>query len=186
LASQIGHREIEAEGALSIGQLEFDAGTPGRGRDHFIRSLAISRESADKRGEANALWWLSKVDLGDRALAAAGARLDEALRAFRGFEMRNEMLGCLEDCAVLASLVAQNDLAVQIAAAVAASRERLSLIRPPRREMRWQPHVETLRSAMGGESFHAVWNEGSQKGIDEAIQLAQQALKSLSPSRAGA
>jgi len=186
LASQIGHREIEAEGALSIGHLEFDAGTPGRGRDHFIRSLAISRESADKRGEANALWWLSKVDLGDRALAAAGARLEEALRAFRGFEMRNEMLGCLEDCAVLASLVAQNDLAVQIAAAVAASRERLSLIRPPRRETHWQLHVESLRSAMGAESFHAVWNEGSQKGIDEAIQLAQQALKSLFPSRAGA
>jgi len=185
LARQLGHREIEAECELVIGQLEIETATPSRARDRFMRSLAISRGAADKRGEANALWWLSKVDLGDRAFAAAGARLDEALRAFRAFEMRNELLGCLEDCAVLASVVAQNSLAVQIAAAAAASRERLSLIRSPRSEMRWQRHVDALRAAMGDESFHAAWNGGSQTGIDEAIQLAQQGFKGL-PSRGGA
>ena len=147
LARELEHRESEAECELVIGELEFDTGTSGQARDRFMRSLAISREAADKRGEANALWWLAKVDLGDRALAAAAARLDEALRAFRAFEMRNELLGCLEDCAVLASVVARNDLAVQIAAAAAASRERLSLIRPPRSEVRWQEHVaDTARS----------------------------------------
>jgi hypothetical protein len=69
---------------------------------------------------------------------------------------------------------------VQIAAAAAASRERLSLIRPPRSEMRWQRHLAALRTAMGGESFQAAWNDGRQTGIDEAIQLAQQGFKGLS------
>jgi hypothetical protein len=180
LARQLEHREVQAECELVIGQLEFDTGTPSRARDRFMRALAISRGAADKRGEANALWWLSKVDLGDRALAAAGARLDEALRVFRAFEMRRELLGCLEDCAVLASLVARNGLAVQIAAAAAASRERLSLIRPPRSEMRWQRNVASLRAAMGSESFQAAWNGGRQTAIDEAIRLAQQGFKGLS------
>jgi predicted ATPase/class 3 adenylate cyclase/tetratricopeptide (TPR) repeat protein len=180
LARQLEHRESEAECELVIGQLEFDTGTPGQARDRFLRSLAISRGAADRRGEANALWWLSKVDLGDRDLAAAGARLDEALRAFRAFEMRYELLGCLEDCAVLASAVARNDLAAQIAAASAASRERLSLIRPPRSEIRWQEHLGALRAAMGGESFQAAWDRGRQTGIDEAIQMAQQAFEGLS------
>ena len=179
LARQLEHREIEAECELFIGQLEFDAGVPGRARDRFMRSLAISQGSADKRGEANALWWLSKVDLGDRDIEAASSKLVEALRAFRAFEMRSELLGCLEDCAVLTSLVNRNDRAVQIAAAAAASRERLSLMRPPRSEMRWQRHVDALRTAMGGDSFQATWHGARQTGIDEAIQLAQQGFKGL-------
>ena len=93
-----------------------------------------------------------------------------------------ETVGCLfrlEDCAVLASLVDRNGLAVQIAAAAAASRERLSLIRPPHSEMRWQRQVDALRTAMGGESFQAAWHGARQTGIEEAIQLAQQGFKGL-------
>jgi predicted ATPase/class 3 adenylate cyclase len=180
LARQLDHREAEAECELALGQLEFDAGAPDRARGRFMRSLAVSREAADKRGEANALWWLSKVDLGDHDLAAAGVHLDEALRAFRAFEMREELLGCLEDGSVLAFLVARNGAAVQIAAAAAASRERLSLMRPPRSDMRWQRHVAALRAAMGDGSFRTAWNEGRQAGIDEAIQWAQEVFKSLS------
>jgi predicted ATPase/class 3 adenylate cyclase len=179
LARQLEHREIEAEGELVMGQLELDTGTPGRARDHLMRSLAISRAAADKRSEANALWWLAKVDLHDRALRSAGVQLVEALRAFRAFEMRMELLGCLEDCSVLASLVARNGLAVRLAAAAAASRERLSLIRPPHSEMRWQRHEVSLRTAMGEESFEAAWQEARQTGIDEAILFAQQAFTDL-------
>ena len=180
LARQLEHREAEADCELAFGQLEFDIGTPARARDRFTRSLAISRGAADKRGEAKALWWLAKVDLGNRALTVAGAGLDEALHAFRAFEMRDELLGCLEDCAVLASLVDRGSLAVQIGAAATAARERLSLIRPPRSELRWQRHVDALRAAMGSESFQAVWDEGRETGIDEATQWARQLFDGLS------
>ncbi|HEU5295472.1 MAG TPA: tetratricopeptide repeat protein [Burkholderiaceae bacterium] len=180
LAQQLEHREIEAECELVVGQLEVENGAPHRARERFMRSLAISREAADKRGEANALWWLSKVDLRDRAIEVAGARLIESLRAFRTFEMRMELLGCLEDCAVLASLGARNGLAVQLAAAAAASRERLSLIRAPFGERDWQRHLAALRTAMGDTSFQTAWNEGRQIGINEAIQLAEKDLKGLS------
>ena len=179
LARELDHREAEAECELAFGQLEFDASAPDRARDCFMRSLAVSGGAGDKRGEANALYWLSKVDLGDHDLAAAGARLDEALHAFRAFEMREELLGCLEDCAYLALLAGRSGPAVQIAAAAAASRERLSLIRPPRSEMRWQRHLAALCAAMSEESFQATWNGAHQMGIDEAIQLAHARIRDL-------
>jgi len=180
LACQIGHRETEAESELVIGQLEFEDGALGRARARFVRSLTVSQGAADKRGEANALRWLAKVDLGDGACAEVGIRLHAALRAFRAFEMREELLSCLEDCAVLAFLNGRNGLAVQIAAASAASRERLSLLRPPRDEMRWQRHVAALREAMDEQPFQAAWSEGGKTGIDEAIALARQAFEGLS------
>ena len=179
LARQLEHREIEAECELFIGQLEFDTGALGRARDRFMRSLAISQGAADKRGEANALWWLSKVDLGDRDIEAASTKLVEALRAFRAFEMRMELLGCLEDCAVLASLVDTNDLAVQIAAAAAASRERLSLIRPPRSEMRLAAACGRTARSDGPTAFQTAWSDGHETGIDEVIQSAKKELMRL-------
>ena len=62
----------------------------------------MCREAGDKRGEANALRWLARVDLQAGDLASARVRLADALRAFRAFEMREELLGCLEDHAELA------------------------------------------------------------------------------------
>jgi hypothetical protein len=56
----------------------------------------------------------------------------------------------------------------------------LSLIRPPRSDMRWQRHVAALRAAMGDASFQTAWNGGRQTGIDEAIQWAQEGFKGLS------
>ena len=72
-------------------------------RLRFKRSLTVCRDAGDKRGEANALRWLAQVDLQRGDLASARRRLAEALRAFRAFEMREELLGCLEDHAELAA-----------------------------------------------------------------------------------
>ena len=84
-------------------KLAFEAGDLRREpASASTRSLSVCREAADKRGEANALWWLGKVELQAGRLESARAQLGEALKAFREFEMWEELLGCLEDLAVLA------------------------------------------------------------------------------------
>jgi predicted ATPase/class 3 adenylate cyclase len=173
IACQIKHRETEGECELVLGEVALEAGDRTRARQHLDRSLAICQEAADKRGEANAWWWLAKVDLANHAFDSAANGLGAALRAFRAFEMRRELLGCLEDCAILAHLTDRNDVAARVASASAASRERLSLIRPPRSEMRWQANMDALMEAMGGDSFQVAWNEGRRCGIDEAVELAR-------------
>ena len=82
----------------------------------------MCREAGDKRGEANALRWLARVDLQEGDLASARLRLADALRAFRAFEMREELLGCLEDHAELAQAEGKVEVAVGLAAAAAQSR----------------------------------------------------------------
>jgi predicted ATPase/class 3 adenylate cyclase len=177
LSRQLKYREVEAECELMLGEIDFESGAPAKAREHFTRSLQICRDAADKRGEANALWWLAKIDLDDHAFGAASAGLGAALRAFRAFEMRKELLGCLEDCAILAYLNDLSELAVRLASAAAASRERLSLIRSPRGEMRWLVHLEALREAIGEAAFETAWSAGRHEGIDAAIELADRGFE---------
>ena len=172
LARQLGHREKEAECELVIGELDIEGSAPARARERFTRSLAISREGADKRGEANALWWLAKVDLEERDLAGAGVRLGEALQAFSAHEMREELLGCLEDHARLAQIQGHIGFAVRLAAAAATSRQRLNLIRSPRVEHRWQTQLESLRQAATSTTFDIAWNEGQTWLVDQAVSMA--------------
>jgi len=132
----------------------------------------VCREAGDKRGEANALRWLARVDLQDGDLAAARTRLADALRAFRAFEMREELLGCLEDEAELAQAEGRVETAVGLAAAAAQSRQRLGLTLSPRAERRRQTLIGRLRRAMTEAPFESAWAEAKQWEIDEAIRNA--------------
>jgi len=134
--------------------------------------LVICQDAADKRGEANALWWLAKVDLEDRAFDSASTRLGAALQTFRAFEMRDELLGCLEDHACLARGQGLIDLAIRLAAAAAKSRQRLNLVRTPRGERRWQMQLDLLRRATTPSTFGAAWNEGQTWLVDQAVRAA--------------
>ena len=80
------------------------------------------------------------------------------MRAFRAFEMCEELLACLEDHAELAQAEGKIDTAVGLAAAAARSRERLGLTRTPRGELRWQAHLGALRRAMAKASFDSARN----------------------------
>src|SRR5205085_3598507 len=99
-------------------------------------------------------------------------RLSDALRAFRTFEMREELLCCLEDHAELAHAEGKVETAVGLAAAVARSRERLGLTRSPRRELRWQALVGGLRRTMTEAPFESAWDEAGRWQIDEAVRHA--------------
>ena len=157
---------------LVLGQVALEIGDTAQACHRFKRSLTVCREAGDKRGEANALRWLARVELQSGDLASARARLSEALRAFRAFEMRDELLGCLEDHAELAEAEGKLEVAVALAAAAARSRERLGLHRSPRSELRWQALVGRLRRAMTDAPFNTAWSDAQELQIDEAISQA--------------
>ncbi|HKO67500.1 MAG TPA: tetratricopeptide repeat protein, partial [Burkholderiaceae bacterium] len=172
LAREIRHQEVEGECELVLGELALEVADTDQAGHRFKRSLTVCRDAGDKRGEANALRWLARVELQSGDLESARARFSEALRAFQAFEMREELFGCLEDCAELAEAEGKLELAVTLAATAARSRDRLSLHRSPRGELRWQALVNRLRSAMTDAPFNAAWNDAQQLQIDEVISQA--------------
>ena len=172
VAHEIRHQEVEGECELVLGEVALEIGDTAQACHRFKRSLTVCRDAGDKRGEANALRWLARVELQSGDLASARARLSEALRAFRAFEMRDELLGCLEDHAELAEAEGKLEVAVTLAAAAARSRDRLGLHRSPRGELRWQALVGRLRRAMTDAPFNTAWSDAQELQIDEAISQA--------------
>ena len=172
IAREIRHQEIEGECELVLGETAFEMTDPAQANLRFKRSLTVCREAGDKRGEANALRWLARVDLQAGDLASARVRLADALRAFRAFEMREELLGCLEDHAELAQAEGKAEVAVGLAAAAAHSRQRLGLTLSPRAERRRQALIGRLRRTLTEGPFDSAWDEAQHWQVDEAIRHA--------------
>jgi predicted ATPase/class 3 adenylate cyclase len=172
IAREIRHQEVEGECELVLGEVAFESADQAQASLRFKRSLTVCREAGDKRGEANALRWLARVDLQAGDLASARLRLSDALRAFRAFEMREELLACLEDHAELAQGEGKVEVAVGLAAAAARSRERLGLIRSPRSELHWQGLIGRLRRTLTDAPFEGAWDEAQDWQIDEAVRHA--------------
>ena len=179
IGREIRHQEVEGECELVLGDVAFEMADHAQASHRFKRSLTVCREAGDKRGEANALRSLARVDLQAGDLGSARLRLSEALRAFQAFEMRDELLGCLEVHAELAQAEGKLELAVGLAAAAARSRDRLGLIRWPRGELRWQALIGALRRAMTDGPFESAWDDAQQWQIDDAVRRA------LSPQSEG-
>ena len=150
-----------------------EAGNLKEASEHFSRSMGVAVAGTDKRGEALALWRQGEVDLalGDRV--SAHARLTDALRRFQSAEMWNEVMGCLEDFAILARSQGLADEAVRFAAAVTMNRQRLGLTRRPAAEARWKSLLDDLRGPLGDERFVTAWNQAwDEWETDDAIQHA--------------
>ena len=79
IAREIKHQEVEGECELVLGEVAFETGDPAQACLRFKRSLTVCREAGDKRGEANALRWLARVDLQMGDLASARLRLSDAV-----------------------------------------------------------------------------------------------------------
>ena len=177
IAREIKHQELEAECELVLGETAFESDDRVQAALRFERSLTVCREAGDKRGEAHALWWLGQLDLHSGDIVAARARLSDALRAFRAFEAWEEVLGCLENHAVLAHAEGRSDVGVCLAAVAAKSRERLGLVHSPRSEARWQAHLGEMRAAVPELQYSGLWLEAQQWQIDNAIRQALSAQR---------
>ena len=176
MAQRMGHGELEAECERLLGEMDFESADLSAAHAHFQRSLAISREAGNKRAEAHALRWQSRVHSQTGQHAAAAQGLGEALRAFRAFEMRDEWLACLEDHAQLLLLAGRGEAATRLAAFAHAEHQRLAGQRLPRAEQRWQLWLAALRDAVPAASFSAAWQTGLAADLESTLREAEAPL----------
>jgi len=172
IAREIGQREIEAECELHLGEHCFEAGGLAAASGRIERSLEICREAADRHGEAKAVWWMGRVALRGGDLLAARAHFAEALRAFQASEMREELLGCLEDHVALLQAEGSAATALRVAAMAVATRQRMALVPSPPATERWAVLVKALRESVPEPEAIEAWEDGAQWGSDEAVRAA--------------
>jgi tetratricopeptide (TPR) repeat protein len=173
LSRDIENPELEGECQLLLGKCAFEAQDYVAALRHLALSLEVCTKAADKRGEANALWWLGKVDLVQGKLVSARRLLSEAVDPFRSFEMWDELLGCLEDHAVLMRLEGDGMSTVRVSAVTTKIRKRLNLGRAPRVEARWHLHLDRLHECLTESAYAAEWNVGwDQLEADDAVRLS--------------
>ncbi len=172
IAREVKHREVEGECERMRGEIALYADDLATARARFTHSLEIFRVAGDKRDEATSSWWLGKTDLAAADLASARTRLCAALRSFEAIEMREELVGCIEDHARLAYACGNPEDAARLYGAASVQRERLALARPPRSESRWRDDVAAARAALGDLAFETAWSDGRGWEIDAAIRKA--------------
>ena len=164
--------ELEGECERMLGEVALEGDDLLTARARFTRSLDVCSGAEDKRGEATALWCLGKADIVEGNADSARIKLSGVLRVFRAFEMRAELLGCLEDHATLARSVGSVEEAVHQYATATIVRERLGLVRPPRNEQRVQAEFAAMRELLGAAAFEAAWADGQRRELQEAIRCA--------------
>jgi predicted ATPase/class 3 adenylate cyclase len=172
IARVLAHRELDGECEFVLGSIAYEQPDLTRAREHFARSLAICRAAGDKRGEAKALWGLGRTELAAGQAAAARAPLDEALRALREFELRDELIGCIEDHAQLALAGEAHAAGTRLLGMAERTRQRLDLALPPRQQARVAAVRDALHEALGDVAFQAATKEGEALAVDQAIALA--------------
>ena len=173
IAREIGLQEGEGTGELHLGILACEAGDLGEAARCFERSLVICQAAADKRGEANAFRWLGNLALAMGDLQLGQGRLFEAAKAFKAFEMWEELLGCLEDLAILNVRRGAIDTAIRLSALAAESRTRLHLARPPLQATRWATHLAALKLTADQSQFEAEWLVGAAWAVEDALSALQ-------------
>ena len=173
LAKAIKHQEVVGECELLLGQIDFVEDSQALACQRFARSLSVCRDAGDRRGEAQALRWLGRTDLKANDHLTAKRRLGEALSAFRAFEMRAELLGCLEDHAVLALAQGAIDLAIGLASSAAQSRLRLGLADAPQERQHTAALLAALRASSEPREFQTAWETGQNWETDDCVRYAQ-------------
>jgi hypothetical protein len=100
------------------------------------------------------------------------SRLNEALRMFRDFEMKPELLGCLEDHARLLHETGSSERSVRLYAMASACRDGLTYAQSPRRASQRQSTLDAVRVELGEAAYDAAWREGRSCSLATAIDFA--------------
>ncbi|NRF67278.1 winged helix-turn-helix domain-containing protein [Aquincola sp. S2] len=183
IAREIDHAEVRSECERMLGELALDRGDVAGARLRFAASLAVCRDAADKRNEAISLCCLARTDLADGDTAQARGKLEAAMCAFRGFDMKHEMVGCIEDFAALAQASGDTWHAVRLYATASAARERLTLTRTPRAERRLRGALALAASTLGEADFQDAMLQGRGARLDDGVRQALEAVTGVRPGR---
>lgn len=177
IAKDIDYHEVAGEAELRLAENAFDSGRLDDARQHLERSLAICTEAGDRHGAARATGWFGRIHLAAGDLASARKHLCDAAQTLLEFEMREELIECLEVQAELAGQLGQAELAARLAGAAQAYRSRLDLARSPKAAGRWERRLASLRQTLGPMTFDAAWNAGLALDFRAAIRQANTTLE---------
>ncbi len=180
LARSLAYRESEATCQLLRAELCWEQGDVAQARDCAAESLRVCREAGDKRGMATAEWWLARLKLDEGPQPEACLKLASAMQVFSDFEMREQLLGSLEDAARVVALRGADPLAASLCAAVDQWRQQLDLRRTPRAQQRWEARRQALHSLLGEAAFETGTQHGRAWTVDETRRAALSALSDAS------
>ncbi len=135
-------------------------------------ALALQREVGDKYYIANVLNNLGNV------LRAQG-EYPKAFQAYRESLLINQALGdgwslafLLEDVGLLDVLRGQPERALRLISAASALRERINAPLSPVERARLEDYLRPVHQALSEETQSALWAEGRQLNLSQAIELA--------------
>ena len=174
LAQSLKNREIESECEWLLAEVARAEGDVWSGLAHQQRALQISRLVGDRTGEAKALAGLGRHSLEQGDTEAAREQLGQALRAFQSYEMRPELIECVEDHASLVQALGSADLGARLLAAAQTERAQMGLVVSPARQARLLAQQRLLRQQLGDAGFDAAWAAGSAWSLQVATSAATQ------------
>ncbi len=172
LARATGNREIEAECELTLAEVHLMRGQADEARAAVHRSLNVCEGAADKRGEASARWWLGRLAVRAGDAQAARTLLPRVLRELKSHDMRAQMLGCLDDMALLLALEGSPAAALELAVAADQARGRLMLNRSPRDEQDWRERLREIWRALPETVAEAACESGRGLETEDALRAA--------------
>jgi tetratricopeptide (TPR) repeat protein len=145
-------------------------------------SLPLFRESAAQHlgnlGEAFAFQGLGETALAQGDAALAARHLHHALALFRDLGYRSGQAWCLAGLAGVATLDEEPERAAQLWGAAEAQRQAIGCRPAPAARATRERLMSAAREQLGEEAFAAAWAEGQAMTMEQAIELALQALQS--------
>jgi tetratricopeptide (TPR) repeat protein len=172
LAVALKNQEIEGECEWLLAEVAYAEGDRRSALAHLQRALQVCRLVGDRSGEAKALAGLGRHSLEQGDTEAAREQLGLAMQAFQAYEMRAELIGCIEDHALLAQALGSADGAVRLLAAAQAAREQVGLVVSPSRQAQAQARQREWRQRTGEVAFNRAWVEGSAWSLQSAVSAA--------------
>ena len=170
-------RELEnADGIgtalINLGNVAYYHGDYPQAIPFYEESLAVYREMGERYGMAISLNNLGEVarDQGDYARAETLGK--ESLALFQELGDKWAIFQALIGLGRLAMARDNNERAVRLLAAAESLRETIGSALSPVESADYDRSVTAVRSALGEETFAALWEEGSAMTPEEAVEYA--------------
>jgi predicted ATPase/DNA-binding XRE family transcriptional regulator len=137
----------------------------------FLRAIAMREELGDGAGAASSRIHLARVRLAQTDLPEAEGLIAEALRTLATLKRTEALWAVVEGGAVLACARGLYEEAARLYAAAIPQRNSLWDVIDPQEYERRARDLETLRAALGEQTYASEFTEGAASHLDEALDV---------------
>jgi predicted ATPase/serine/threonine protein kinase len=162
-------RAVVASALSGLGDLAASRSDYDLARHYHHKCLVRFREIDDTWGIARALTELANIDLKVEDYSAANGSLSKALRALHALGHQRGVARRLESLSWCAGRQARHFVAVRLAAAAAAIRQRILVPAGPAEQEQIAHAMAEARQLLGQAEYDRAWNEGHTSTMDEIL-----------------